>query len=223
MTVIPDSFRDRIYLVQDEAARQPLYLAMGKAITTWASVERALLEIFRHLTGLSSAAHLFHSQSSFDAKLRLVKAAVTGSKATDHQKKYLALVLGIAENYSRTRNQIVHRIPVVIVRGGTTVAALSEGSDFGPLKATIADALTPAKIEVAEENFYRLSWLLQEAVRPETLAEPALLLPRLALLAEQLPSVAHANQLSQRQQGLLRQQRAAAKAPVPKKNRREAR
>lgn len=219
MSVVPDAFPDRLYLLKTDAAMHALFLAMGKAIGTWAAVERSLAEIFQHLTGLDylTARALFYAASSFDSKLRLVKAAVLASKAGGAQKKYLSQVLNITSGYSSARNKIVHRVPITIV-SGREYGALTEGGGNAPLKEMVEDALTASKIDHAEENFHRLSWLLRQGIHPAVLAAPAQNFPKLLKLAQQLPSEPLANQPSRKQRGLERQRRAAAKEPISKQS-----
>jgi hypothetical protein len=221
---VPITFPERVYLAQTELVMQPLYLAMGKAICTWSGIERGLADILRQLTELQHlpAHSLFYSTSSFDGKLRLVKAAVHASKAGGAQKKCLAKLFAISNDYSRTRNIVAHRVPVEILKDTLRFAALTEGVNHAPLPEQIAGAITAAQLDAAEKNFFRLSCLLRLAVQPEILAEPEQLFPKVLLLAQQLPSDPLASQPTQRQRGLERQRRAAAKAPVPKKSRREA-
>jgi hypothetical protein len=179
------------------------YLAYGKALAAWASVERACYAWFEHLTllGEQQARGIFYSARSFDGRMGMLKAALEHSgimeaEITDFAKEAFKK----ASTFSKFRNTLAH--------GEFTYEGLLIEGKHPPKKAKEL-AIDGEKLRIATQNFQNLANLIHEVLYFVDEIKTPESSPRKCLqLILELPDQADSNQPPQKAVKLARRQSA---------------
>lgn len=203
-------------------AYEGLYAALGKALAEWSYIEDELSKWFHAISGMPKqmANDIFYAASSFENKTNLARAVLRNTQATDTEKNFAKAVFSKAQAYSEFRNAFVHGHPAMkFASDDTPIACIVQ--PYGRSRETESRVISIEQLTVAAGNFRALSALMVAAkfaslFKQVPTADEALL-SRLQMQVQQLPNAPESTEPSQKQLGRLRQQRAAARIPRPKR------
>jgi len=193
-------------LKEEEEAKRSFLLQVGNCVSEWSMVEMELERIFQQVTRMTylMAQKVFYSANGFDARTRMLLAAMEDANIDPGTKVLIEKLINLARNYARTRNQIVHGkivyncIPeskhhgqLIIIQGRVTPKIHHPDSEV----------LTEKNLQVTAENFGHLvNWLMVPFTgKGENPAESAL---KHLQLIEKLAVPAHTGKLGPSVAGL---------------------
>lgn len=86
------------------------FLAFGKAMAAWASLESGFYAWFEHVTMLDTriATPLYYSASNFKSRLDMLRAAMQSFQIEDEELKFIKEAIKRAIDYSGFRNKLAH-------------------------------------------------------------------------------------------------------------------
>jgi hypothetical protein len=172
--------------LEGERKYEPLYTALGLAVSHWNLIELQLSLWFHLVTKIEHKVSndLFFSTTSVPAKIDLIKAGLMHSALPDAEKAFVRAVCTKAQTYSIYRNKFVH--------GGMHI--LGPGLyilDFSGqvTREKFDNGITIADLNQAAANYFALMRLMIQArqVRMgEPVHPPVPTEPTLAMLTEQV-------------------------------------
>jgi len=180
-------------------ANDAFKLKIGRTVAVWGFVETGLCNWFQKLTAMHAilSRKIFYSLTGFDARKRMLMAAVNYVQTQPDLSEYLKAIVNKAGNYSGTRNMIVHG-DVVFIGDETSryfrqTIILQGRQAWGP-DIPDAEMLTGDQLEAAEENFGRLAAVIHYGLG-WTGGSPSPL--EFLELIQELPNPAHSGRLDQ--------------------------
>ena len=144
-------------LLRQISERDRAFLAFGKAMAAWASLEKGLYGWFEHITliDMRQAQRLYFTATSFKAGTDLIRAAQDVYHVEDDENEFLKAALGVATHYSSFRNKLAH--------GEFTFEGLIIESKHADRSAAEKNAITHPQLEKAAACFQELATLLWKA------------------------------------------------------------
>lgn len=139
-----------------EAELEPLFVAIGRAMSNWAQVERWMGMWFAVVTGMTQAEAkaVFFSAKSFSGRTEMFDAALLYSKLP-HTTALLTEISKKAATYSSFRNTTAHGIPEILTDAAGRRPVLGEGTN-DPNSKTPARRIEILDLQIAATNFVQL-------------------------------------------------------------------
>jgi hypothetical protein len=132
------------------------FLAFGRAMAAWASLESGLYAWFEHVTLLDTrkATPLYYSATNFKSRLDLLRAAMQSFQIEDDELKFLTAAIKRAVEYNGFRNKLAH--------GEFTFEGLIIESKHPDRKIARDTAIDRSGLDIAAQNFRALAELMWE-------------------------------------------------------------
>jgi hypothetical protein len=175
---------------------------LGQCVASWSFVESSLCTYFTRLTQMHpvTARRIFYSATGFDARAKMLIAAIGSVKTEPDISAFLNKIVGKARNYAGSRNAIMHGDVMFVGFEGSKHYGqyiILQGRQHWHADPPDSDVITLENLNMAAENFGRLAACILVSLNWDgKTAEKSPL--RLIELIEKLPKEAHLSRLDPR-------------------------
>jgi hypothetical protein len=159
------------------------YLAYGRAMAGWSSVERSLGGVFARITHLSDpvATAVYYSAKSLQGRVEMVRAVIPFARTVPPGREFLTRSCSLISSWSATRNRLAHDPHVLHVDQTDDIARPKVTRKISSMKA--AEPVELEHLERAQLNFNFLAMVIAISLaQRRLLRDPELSLALLDLL-----------------------------------------
>jgi len=145
---------------EKEQNRKELLHAIGECINAWSVLEAYMEKFFRTITGMDAlmSQKIFFTLTGFDARIRVLSAAIETSTQREDVKELLKAVIIKSKHYAQTRNDIVHGHVITFAPGYkySEQYVIVQGKDEPTMEPQESEVLTAKNLITAKQNINRL-------------------------------------------------------------------
>jgi hypothetical protein len=190
----------KITAEQQQAVADRFKLELGGCVAAWSFVESGLAVFFQRLTQMHpiSARRVFYSAAGFDARAKMLLAAIGSVKTEPDISEYLKKIVGKSRNYAASRNAIMHGdVLFVAVEGSKYYGQniILQGRQEWKADPPDAEVIVLENLKMASENFGRLAACTLLGLNWDGKASPLAPLNLIELI-DLLPNPAHLSKVA---------------------------